>query len=170
VTPIEITGFTIFILVLITGIFVTLLGMPGTVIILVDAILYALFTGFDKIGFKIIIILLLISLLAEGLDFLLNMAGTVRYGTSGKGIWAALIGGLIGAMVMTPVLFGFGIMFGTFLGGFTGVLIVDMIHQSRLKPALRSGAGIILGWFAGILAKGFLSLLMIVITLTNIYS
>jgi uncharacterized protein YqgC (DUF456 family) len=170
VTPIEITGFTIFLLVLIAGIFVTLLGMPGTVIILVDAILYAIFTGFDKIGIKILIILLLISLVAEGLDFLLNMAGTVRYGTSGKGIWASLIGGLIGAMVMTPVLFGFGIMFGTFLGGFIGVLIVELIHQGHLKPALRSGRGIILGWFAGILVKGSFSLLMIVITLTNIYS
>jgi len=170
VTPIEITGLTIFILVLVAGIFSTLLGMPGTVIILIDTILYAICTGFERIGFKILILLLFISILAEALDFALGMVGTTRYGTSKRSIWAGLIGSLIGATIMTPILLGFGTILGSFLGGFAGILIVELIHQGRLKPALRAGNNTIFGWFGGILVKGFLSLVMIVITLTNIYS
>jgi len=170
VTPLEITGITLFLLVLFAGIFSIVLGMPGTVIILIDAILYALFTGFDKIGLKVLIILLVISLLAEALDFALGIAGAARYGTSGKGIWASLIGGVIGAIVMTPVLFGFGTIMGCFFGGFAGILIVELIHQGQLKPALRAGYGVMLGKFSGMLVKGFFALVMITITLTSIYS
>lgn len=169
-SPLEIAGITLFLLVLFAGIFSIVFGLPGTVIILIDAILYALFTGFDKIGIKILIILLFISLLAEALDFALGIAGAARYGTSGKGIWAALIGGVIGTIVMTPVLYGFGAIMGSFFGGFAGVLIVELIHQSQLKPALRAGYGVMLGRFTGMLVKGILALVMVTVTLTTIYS
>jgi len=169
-SPLEIAGITLFLLVLFAGIFSIVFGLPGTVIILIDAILYALFTGFDKIGIKVLIILLVISLLAEALDFALGIAGAARYGTSGKGIWASLIGGVTGAIVMTPVLYGFGAIMGSFLGGFAGVLIVELIHQSQLKPALRAGYGVMLGRFTGMLVKGILALVMVTITLTTIYS
>lgn len=169
-SPFEIAGMTIFILVLFVGVFSIVLGLPGTVIILIDAILYAMFTGFDKIGIKILVILLIISLLAEALDFLLGIAGAAQHGTSRTGIWASLIGGVTGAIIMTPVLFGFGTILGGFLGGFAGVLILEMIHQRQLKPALRAGYGVILGRFAGMFVKGFFALTMITITLTNIYS
>ena len=77
-TPLEIAGMAFFILVMFTGVFSIVFGMPGTIIILIDAILYAMFSGFEKIGIKIILILLVISLIAETLDFALGMAGSVR--------------------------------------------------------------------------------------------
>jgi uncharacterized protein YqgC (DUF456 family) len=170
VTPLEITGLTIFILVLFVGIFSIVFGMPGTVIILIDAILYAIFTGFDKIGVKILIILLVISLLAEVIDFALGVAGAAKLGASRTGIWASVIGGFIGATILTPVLFGFGTIVGSFLGGFTGILTIELFRQSQLKPAFRIGYSIILGRFTGMFVKGFFALVMIIITLTNIYS
>lgn len=169
-TPLEITGLTLFILVLFVGIFSIVFGLPGTVIILIDAIFYAVFTGFDKIGVKVLVILLIISLLAETLDFALGMMGAAKFGASPKGIWASVIGGLIGAILLTPFLFGLGTIVGTFLGGFAGILTTELIRQGQLKPALRAGYGIILGRFSGMFVKGFLALVMIIITLTNIYS
>jgi len=166
----EIAGMTIFILVLFVGIFSIVFGLPGTVIILINTILYSLFTGFDKIGIKILAILLVISLLAEALDFVLGMAGAARFDASKKGIWASVTGGFIGAIIMTPVFYGFGTIAGFFLGGFTGILITELIRQGQLKPVIRTGYGIILGRFTGILAKGFFAFVMIIITLTNIYS
>lgn len=169
-TTLEIAGLTIFILVLFVGIFSIIFGIPGTVIILIDAILYATFTGFDKIGIKVLLLLLVISLLAEALDFALGMAGAARFGTSRKGIWVSVIGGFIGAIIMTPILYGFGTIVGSFLGGYTGILITELIHQRQLKPALRAGYGMLLGRFTGMLVKGFFALVMIIITLTNIFS
>jgi len=73
-------------------------------------------------------------------------------------------------MVMTPVIFGLGTVVGTFLGGFTGVLSVELLRQTKLRPALRAGYGAVLRRVTGILVKGFCALVMIIITMTNIYS
>jgi uncharacterized protein YqgC (DUF456 family) len=71
---------------------------------------------------------------------------------------------------MTPVLFGLGTIIGIFLGGFCGVLIVEIIRQSMLKPALRAGYRAILGRAAGTFVKGFCAIIMTIISLSNIYS
>ena len=163
-------GLTIFILVLFAGIFSTIFGIPGTAIILIDVILYAFMTGFERIGFKILFILVIISILAEAIDFAFGMAGAARFGVSKQKIWIAVFGSFAGAIVMTPVLFGLGTIIGIFLGGFGGILIVVIIRQSMLKPALRADYRAILGGVAGTLIKGFCTITMTIISLSNIYS
>jgi uncharacterized protein YqgC (DUF456 family) len=108
VTPLEFAGLTIFILVLLIGFFSILMGLPGTLVILFDVLVYALVTGFDKIGFKILLALIVISAIAESLEFLLGITWAKRYGTSKRGIVASLIGGVIGALLLTPVFMGLG--------------------------------------------------------------
>ncbi|MBN1663538.1 MAG: DUF456 domain-containing protein [Deltaproteobacteria bacterium] len=169
-SPLEIAGLTIFILVLFAGLFSIIFGLPGTVIIFIDVLLYAAATGFMKIGFKILLILALLMILAEALEFLLGVMGAARFGASKKGLWASVIGSMIGAVVMTPFLMGIGAIIGVFLGGFSGTLIVELIQRQRIKPALRAGFGAVLGRIAGIIAKGTLSAAMIIITLIHIYS
>jgi uncharacterized protein YqgC (DUF456 family) len=170
VTPLEIAGLTVFILVLFMGIFSIVFGIPGTAVILIDVIIYALITGFERVSIKIVLILLVISILAEAIDFSFGVAGAARFGISKRAIWIAAISGVIGAVAMTPFFLGLGTVAGIFLGGFTGVLAIELVQQSKLKPALRAGHGAILGRIAGTLIKGFCALVMIVITMSNIYS
>ncbi len=169
-TPWEIGGLTLFILVLLFGIFSILFGFPGTVIILIDAALYAAVTGFERIGFKTLLTLLLLSVLAELADFAVGMGGAVKFGASRKAFFASLFGALIGALLMAPFLFGLGAVAGGFLGGFAAILIVELLRQNRLKPALRAAWGAILGRAAGICVKGVFALIMVVITLTSVYN
>jgi uncharacterized protein len=168
-TPLEIGGLTLFILVLLFGTFSILFGLPGTIIILVDAALYAAVTGFERIGFKILITLLILSILAELADFAVGMAGAVKFGASRTAFWASVIGGLIGAILMMPFWLGLGAVTGGFLGGFIAILIVELLRQNRLKPAIRAAWGAILGRAAGICVKGVFALIMTVITLTSVY-
>ena len=88
-TPLEIGGLTLFILVLLFGAFSVLFGLPGTVIILIDVAAYATITGFERIGFKILVTLLILSILAELADFAVGMAGAVTFGVSRKAFGAA---------------------------------------------------------------------------------
>jgi uncharacterized protein YqgC (DUF456 family) len=169
-TPLEIAGLTIFIVILFFGLFITVFGLPGTAVILIDVIIYAAVTGFEKISLTVIFILLLISLTAEVLDFALGMAGASKFGSSVGGMWASAAGSIIGAMILAPLLFGLGAVIGFFFGGFAGALIVELIRQNRLKPAFRAAWGTVLGRFAGICAKGLFAIAMIIITLSNIYS
>lgn len=169
-TPIETAGLSIFILILFAGIFSIAFGAPGTIVILIDVILYAVITGFERIGILLILLLIVISLLAESLDFALGMKGGAHFGITKRGIVASFIGSIIGAAVLTPVLFGFGTVIGIFLGGFAGFLIAEMIRQANLKSALRADYGTIMKRITGTLVKGFCALIMIVLSLSNIYS
>lgn len=127
-------------------------------------------TAFEIIGFKVLLALVLLAAAAEALEFFLGMTVALQFGLSIKGLWASIIGGVLGAAVMTPFFFGLGAVLGSFIGGFMGVLFIELIRQGHLKPAFRAGYGAVIGRIAGTLTKGFLAVVMIVITLTNIYS
>lgn len=169
-TPLEVAGLTLFILVLLFGTFSILFGLPGTIIILIDVFIYGAITGFEKIGLKILVILLVLSVLAEAADFTVSMAGAVKFGVSKRGFWAFTIGGFIGAFLMTPFFFGLGLLVGSFFGGFIAMLLVELLARSKLKPTLRATYGAILGRVAGIAVKGIFALIMVITTLTSIYS
>jgi uncharacterized protein YqgC (DUF456 family) len=169
-SPWEIGGLTFFILVLLFGTFSILFGFPGTVIIFIDAVLYGALTGFEKIGVTSLIALLILSALAEVTDFAVGMAGVVKIGASRKGLWAFLAGGISGGLLLTPFFLGIGLIVGTFIGGFAAMLTLELLARNRLKPTLREAWGGILSRSAGICVKGFIALIMVIITLTSIYS
>jgi len=161
---------TLFILVLLFGAFSIIFGLPGTVIILIDAVIYAAVTGFERIGFKILFTLLILSILAELADFAVGMAGGVTFGSSRKAFGASIIGGLIGAALMAPFFLGVGAVAGGFFGAFFSVLTVELLLQNRLKPSLRAARGAILGRAAGIFVKGSFAIVMFVISLSGVYN
>ncbi len=169
-TPLEAAGLTIFILVLFIGFFATLLGLPGTIVILLDALVYALVTGFERIGFGILLALVAISALAESLEFVFGVTWARRYGTSKRAIAASVIGGIVGAVLLTPVLLGLGALIGSFLGALAGAFTVEILSRQELKPAARAGIGALMGRLAGLFAKGLCGLAMVIITLMAIYS
>jgi uncharacterized protein YqgC (DUF456 family) len=169
-SPLEAAGLTIFILVLLIGFFSILMGLPGTLVILFNVLVYALVTGFDKIGFKILLVLIVISAIAESLEFLMGITWAKRYGTSKRGIAASLVGGVIGALLLTPVFLGLGALIGSFLGALLGAFVVEILNQKDLKPAFRAGVGAMMGRMTGLFAKGLCGLAMVIISLMAIYS
>lgn len=169
-TPLEYAGLTIFILVMLIGFFAILLGLPGTLVILFDVLVYALVTGFDRIGLGTLLALVAISALAESLEFLFGITWARRYGTSKRGIAASIVGGIIGAVVLTPLFLGLGALIGSFLGALAGAFAVEILSQRELKPAARAGFGALMGRLAGLFAKGLCGLAMVIITLLAIYS
>jgi len=167
--PLDAAGLTIFILVLFFGVFCIIFGMPGTLIILIDAIVYASITGFEKIGLKIVIILAVVSFCAELFDFWIGMAGIRKLGLTKTGFLVSLVGGVVGAALLTPFLMGLGTLIGMFVGGFVAMLVVEILEQKKLKPPFRTSFGNRTGRIAAILVKGFLAILMTVVTMSAIY-
>jgi hypothetical protein len=166
----ESAGLFLLIATSLVGLLATLLGLPGQFLILLAALVYAAATGFATLGWKVLLLLVFLAAFAEALDFGLRAVGASRFGASRKGAWAAALGGVAGMFLFTPFLFGLGTVLGAFIGGFAGVFAVEIIQQRRIRPALRAGLGSLLGGLAVILAKGSTALVMIVVTLINIYS
>ena len=165
-------GFTVFILILFAGIFLNFFGLPGTVVIFFDVLFYAIFTGFDHdhIGLKIVMFLLIFAIIAETIDFLLVMGGTIQPIASKTSFGAAASGAVGGAFLLTPFFGGPGIWGGFFLGGLAGILTVEFIHQSKLKAPFRTPSRAILAMIGGKMVKGLIALFMIAFSLSNIYS
>ena len=162
-------GFTVFIMILFAGIFLNLFGLPGTVVIFFDVLLYAIFTGFDSVGLKIILFLLISTIIAETIDFFV-MTGGYQPITSIKSFGAAAIGAATGPFLLTPFFGGPGIWGGFFLGGLAGILTIELIHQSKLKAPFRTPGRAIIAMIGGKMIKGFIALFMIAFSLSNIYS
>lgn len=160
----------LFITVLFLGLFAGVFGLPGTILILMDALVYSAVTRFETIGIKVILALMLLTVAAEALEFFLGLKGAFPFNLSVKGFWAALGGSTVGIAVLTPILYGLGSLIGVFAGGMVGVLILELARQSRLKPSFRAGWGEIAVRLTGSMVKGAIAVTMVVITLVNVYS
>lgn len=163
-------GFTIFILILFAGIFLNLFGLPGTVVIFFDVLFYSIFTGFGRVGLKIILFLLICAITAETIDFFIVRDETSQPLVSKKSFAAVLLGAFIGTFLLTPFFGGPGIWIGFFSGGFAGILIIEVIRQSKLKAPHRALNRVIVTMAGKKIIKGFITLCMIAFSLSNIYS
>ncbi len=163
-------GLAIFILILFAGIYINLFGLPGTVVIFFDVLFYAIFTGFNQVGWKIILFLFLSAIVAETIDFLLDMYGDLKPLDAKKSLRASAIGAITGTIILTPLFWGPGIWVGFFLGGFTGIITTEFLRQSKLKTPFRATRRAIFSMIGRKLLKGFITLFMIAVSLSNIYS
>jgi uncharacterized protein YqgC (DUF456 family) len=170
VPPLELAGLTIFILLLFVGIYVAVIGLPGTVLILGSVFFYALLTGFHTIGVGTIVLMVFLTIVAEGIGFTVEFTNKINFGPSLSGIMTSLAGSMLGALCLTPLLWGLGTLLGVFLGGFAGFFMTELIRQSKLKPAHRASSRTMLTAAAGIFAKGSCALVMTIVALLNIYS
>lgn len=163
-------AFAAFILILFAGIYLTLFDLLGTVIISIDVFLYALFTGFDRVNGKIILFLLLISIIVEAVDFFLVMTGALQPMATKKVFWTAAISAVVGAFILTPFFWGPGAWGGFFLGGFAGIITLEVARQSKVKSLYRASNLAIIAMAGRKIVKGFVALFMVALSLSNIYS
>ena len=85
----------------------------GTLIIVVGAGFYALLTDFAILTSRELIVLIILYLCGEALEYVLIIVGAKKFGASNAAVAGAFIGGVLGALIGTTV-FGFGIIAGTF--------------------------------------------------------
>ena len=136
------------------GLIAVVLGLPGTWLILITSALYSWLTGFSVITYQMLLGLLVLAVAAEVLEFWSGLWGARRYGGSRKAMLGTLIGGLAGAIILTPMLFGFGAVVGAFFGAFAGGFVVTYLEQRKMSNAMRVGWGGMLGRVFAMVFKG----------------
>jgi uncharacterized protein YqgC (DUF456 family) len=128
---------------------------PGTTIILAGAILHRVMLGPEKsIGWRSIVILVLLTFATYALDFLSGYFGAKYFGATKWGMWGAIVGALIGIF--------FGII-GLFIGPVIGAILGEFIAGKRMIDAGRAGWGSLIGNLGGTIAKLVIGLVMITI-------
>lgn len=109
---------------------------------------------FQRVGVGTLVVLGLLVLLSIVVDFAASMIGARRVGASGKAIWGAGIGSVVGLFFGLP-----GLLAGPFLGASLG----ELWHGRQFRAATRVGFGTWLGLLLGAIFKLLLALAMLAI-------
>lgn len=155
-------------LLLLSGLVLTVMTLPGLWLMLAAAAGYAVATKGQYISWGTLIVLLAIAGIAEIIEFTSSGSGAKKAGGGRAGLVGALIGAVVGGIFLSialsfiPVLGTLvGVCVGTFLGAMAGELIVGR----ELGHSASVGFGAAKGRLFGTLIKLGFGLLMLVIIL-----
>lgn len=104
-------------------------GLPGTPLVYAGLVLAAFIDDFSRVGWPTLILLAILTVLSLGVDFIAAALGAQRVGASGKALWGATLGGVIGIFFGLP-----GLVVGPFVGAVLGQLAGnrDLLHAGRV--------------------------------------
>ncbi len=134
----------ILIAVLLLALFMIPFGMPGTLVMFAAALSYKLLVPTGGIGWTTVVIVGVLMLIAEGLEWSLSARYARKYGGSRRAEWGAVLGGMVGAFVGVPVPV-VGPILGAFAGAFVGAFVLELSRGSHGAVATKVATGALLG-------------------------
>lgn len=146
--------------VMLVGLMLIPLGLPGLWVILLGVIGYGALTDFRGVGLGTLITVTVLAFIGEAIEWWVGYRYTRRYGGSRRAGWGALLGGIIGAFAGIPIPI-IGSVIGSFLGSFVGAALFEFTKTP--ENAVRVGWGALLGRMWATAAKTALGLAMAVV-------
>jgi len=134
--------------------------LPGPLLVLTGALVYAWYTGFTVVSWAVIALLAALALLSQLLDYLASMIGAKKFGAGKWGMIGACAGAVIGLFT--------GGIFGIIVGPFVGALVLEMVAGKDFRSSFRIGIGTLVGFLGGAVGKTVIALTMIGIFLFNV--
>ena len=134
------------------------LGLPGLWIMLL-ILAVAAWTG--AVSPVLFVGLLALAGLAEFLEWVALAKLGQRYGGTQRTFWGAMLGGLVGAVVGTPVPV-IGSLLGVFAGTMVGAAIATWTLVKDSDAAMKAGYGALLGRAAAVALKMAAGLLILI--------
>ncbi|TCZ88981.1 DUF456 domain-containing protein [Lysobacter sp. N42] len=137
-------------LLVLVGIAGTVLpALPGVPLVFAGMLLAAWAGDFQQVGWPVLVVLGLLTLLSFGIDFLATAMGAKRVGASRLALLGAVIGTFAGLLM--------GLL-GVFIGPFVGALLGELAHRRALGRedmghATRVGMGTWMGIVLGTVLK-----------------
>lgn len=116
----------------------------------------------DKVHFSTtqILVLLLLVVIAQIIDYFIPILGSKYSGGTKWGSWGAFIGSIVGLLFLP---------WGLILGPFLGAVVGELIGDADMKSALRSGTGALLGFLFGTILKLTLCMYFIFLFMRSVF-
>ena len=140
--------------VLLAGLVITIMTLPGLWLILAAAAGYAWLTHWHYVGWKTLVALLVIAGLGEVVELAFSASGAKQSGGTKRGAWGALIGGVLGGLFLSiipiPII---STLIGVCMGTFWGAMIGELSGGREAMDSAFVGVGAAKGRLLGTLAK-----------------
>ena len=136
-------------------------GLPGTLVIFCGALGYKLLVPMGGIGWPTVVIIGVMMIVAEALEWVLTARFTKKYGGSRRAGWGAVIGGMVGAFLGVPVPV-VGSVIGAFVGAFVGAFAFEYSRAGEHGTATKVAWGALVGRVTAAAMKVGIGLVMAV--------
>lgn len=154
--PINTIVLILALIVMLVGLIGTVLPvLPGTIVILAAACVYALVEGLHAVGWPTLLVLGVLTLVGTTADIWATSIGAKVGGASGWSVLVGLIGGVVGLVLLN--------LPGAIAGAILGVLLTEVIRLGDWRQALRAGSGWVVGWVLSSVVQLVIGLVMVAI-------
>ena len=152
-------------IVMLTGMFLNILGLPGIWLMIGAVAVYTWITGLNHfVGTTSLIVLVVLGVLAELVEFVAGSAGAKKAGGSKRAMMGAIIGAIVGGLFLSvipvPIV---STIVGACLGAFIGAAVVELAIFRDVDRSMRVGIGAAHGRFLGIISKLIFSVIIFLI-------
>ena len=105
-----------------------------------------------------------LAVFGEVVEYIAQGWGSKKYGSSTSGMWAGLIGAIVGALAGMPFLFGLGAFIGALVGAWAGCYLMERCNGRDDYEARQAAKGALVGRFLGIVVKCGIGAVMLALT------
>lgn len=127
-------------------------GIPGGILLAIGVALAAWAEDFTRIGWITVVVAVVVSVIITLVDVVAALAGAKLGGGTKWGLLGASVG-LIAGFFLGPL--------GIIVGPAVGAILFEYWKNPDADRALKAGAGVALAWFAGIVVKLSLALILL---------
>jgi len=146
-------------LVAIVGIFLPVL--PGVPIAAAGTFLAAWLGKFQIIKPYQLAIVIGLTVLSIGLDYLAGVIGAKHFGAQKAGILGSIVGSIIGLIFFPP--------FGFLIGALAGAIVAELIAGREIEEAFKAGFGVLIGTLGGIVAQVFIVIAIGIVIIPRLF-
>jgi hypothetical protein len=157
----HLVGLLLLLIASIASVISLVFGLPGTVFIVLAALVYGWATGFAAVTWSTLGWLLLLAVAGEGIEFLAGAVGAASERPSRRVMVAVLVGGIVGGFLGMPLLFGVGSLLGALAGAFLGAALAVFSEGGTVISALSTGLAAFRGRLLGFVLKTAVAVLML---------
>ena len=129
---------------IVLGLLMIPFGLPGTLVIFAAALCYYFMVPGGAIGVTTLVVIGIMMVIAEVLEFTLAGKYARKYGGSKRAGWGAIVGGIMGAFMGVPVPI-IGSVIGAFIGSFVGAFAFEWYGHKDHSVATRVAWGALVG-------------------------
>lgn len=158
----KVLGIVLYYLTMLLGLALVPLGFAGEFLIILATAVFILFAGSGVISWWVLGFLLLLGIIAEGIEFLAGMAGAKMKGSLWSGV-GALAGGVLGSIIGASFALILGALVGVFVGTFLGAFLVELHICRHSGKAANVATAALVARIVGTAVKTAASVFMIAV-------
>ena len=135
--------------------------IPGPLLVLAGALLYAWHGDFLIITWAALGVLATLTVVSQVLDYAASIIGARAFGASRWGMAGACVGALAGFLLANIP--------GAIAGLFLGACLFELARGRDMKTSARVGLGTLIGFLAGTVGKILITVVMIAIFVLQLF-